>query len=343
MASIKLNYPDMFQQIKLSIFTGDHSAIYSMACAVACIAASFSLITWYNKMLNDPYGRLDMRAVVRTLIVLFLTCNFYSFVLVPFDSITHTVTKAISASVDKDPSGLWGKVNDVYSSIEDKTKEETLVGQFDAEMENNKSNTTVDALSYETSAVAESLAEATIQEGKKPGFFKRLWAGVKGFVSGKVGMVMNNVGNIISALISVIVKLVQYQHLPHHPGAYRPVRLCPVADAGLPEQHQRMDCPLHPDFLLVPDGGAHRLRELQAQGCHAYGLLECTEPLAAGIPAAPYRDGPGDADLPACRAADGLLDYLRKRCLRRKPRHCHHRAEGRDASWKIQIKRIDYE
>ena len=31
----------------LSIFTGDHSAIYSMACAVACIAASFSLITWY--------------------------------------------------------------------------------------------------------------------------------------------------------------------------------------------------------------------------------------------------------------------------------------------------------
>ena len=161
-------------------------------------------------MLNDPYGRLDMRAVVRTLIVLFLTCNFYSFVLVPFDSITHTVTKAISASVDKDPSGLWGKVNDVYSSIEDKTKEETLVGQFDAEMENNKSNATVDALSYETSAVAESLAEATIQEGKKPGFFKRLWAGVKGFVSGKVGMVMNNVGNIISALISVIVKLVQY-------------------------------------------------------------------------------------------------------------------------------------
>ena len=207
MASIKLNYPDMLQQIKLSIFTGDHSAIYSMACAVACIAASFSLITWYNKMLNDPYGRLDMRAVVRTLIVLFLTCNFYSFVLVPFDSITHTVTKAISASVDKDPSGLWGKVNDVYSSIEDKTKEETLVGQFDAEMENNKSNTTVDALSYETSAVAESLAEATIQEGKKPGFFKRLWAGVKSFVSGKVGMVMNNVGNIISALISVIVKL----------------------------------------------------------------------------------------------------------------------------------------
>lgn len=210
MAAIKLNYPDMLQQIKLSIFTGDHSAIYSMACAVACIAASFSLITWYNKMLNDPYGRLDMRAVIKTVIVLFLTCNFYSFVLVPFDSITHTVTKAVSASVDKDNSGLWGKVNEIYSSIEEKSKKETLTGQFEEEMSNNSSTTTVESLSYETSAVAESLAEATIQEGKKPGFFKRVWAGIKGFVSGKVGSVLNNVGNIISALISIIVKLVQY-------------------------------------------------------------------------------------------------------------------------------------
>ena len=210
MAAIKLNYPDMLQQIKLSIFTGDHSAIYSMACAVACIAASFSLITWYNKMLNDPYGRLDMRAVIRTLIVLFLTCNFYSFVLVPFDSITHTVTKAVSASVDQDASGLWGKVNEIYSSIEERSRKESLVGQFEEEMEGNNSTTTVESLSYETSAVAESLAEATIQEGKKPNFFKRVWAGIKGFVSGKVGSVLNNVGNILSALLSIIVKLVQY-------------------------------------------------------------------------------------------------------------------------------------
>ena len=210
MAAIKLNYPDMLQQIKLSIFTGDHSAIYSMACAVACIAASFSLITWYNKMLNDPYGRLDMRAVIRTLIVLFLTCNFYSFVLVPFDGVTHLVTKAVSASVDNDPSGLWGKVNEVYSSIEERNKKESLTGQFEEEMQRNTSNTTVEALSYETSAVAESLAEAAIQEGKRPGFFKRIWAGVKGFVSGKIGTVLDMAGNIISALLSIIVKLVQY-------------------------------------------------------------------------------------------------------------------------------------
>ena len=65
---IQLNYPEMLQDIKMSIFSGDHSGIYSLACAVACIAASFSLITWYNKMMNDPFGRLDVRSVVRTVI-----------------------------------------------------------------------------------------------------------------------------------------------------------------------------------------------------------------------------------------------------------------------------------
>ena len=120
---MKLNYPEMLQNIKMSIFTGDHSAVYSLACAIACIAAMVSLLWWYNKMLNDPYGRLDMRAIVRTGVVLFLTCNFYSFVLVPFDSITHIVTKAITASVDKDPSGIIGKVNEALAESERNDRE----------------------------------------------------------------------------------------------------------------------------------------------------------------------------------------------------------------------------
>ena len=210
MAGIKLNYPEMLQQIKMSIFTGDHSAIYSMACAVACIAASFSLITWYNKMMNDPFGRLDVRAVIKAAIILFLTCNFYSCVLVPFDGITHMVTKAVSASVDQNPSGLWGKVNEVYTAIEEKSKSETLLGQFDAEMEGKRSTTSVDELSLETSAVAESIAETNVQDGKRPGFFKKAWAFAKGFVSARVGNAVNNLGNILSVLLSIIVKLVQY-------------------------------------------------------------------------------------------------------------------------------------
>ena len=115
---MKLNYPDMLQNIKMSIFTGDHSGVYSLACAIACIAAMISLLWWYNKMLNDPYGRLDVRSIVRTGIILFLTCNFYSFVLVPFDSLTHWVTKAITASVDKDKAGLFGKINDALAESE---------------------------------------------------------------------------------------------------------------------------------------------------------------------------------------------------------------------------------
>lgn len=206
---IQLNYPEMLQEIKVSIFTGDHSGIYSLACAVACIAASFALIAWYNKMMNDPFGRLDVRSVIRTLIVLFLTCNFYSFVLMPLDSITYTITKGITASVDSDRDGIVGKVNELYASVEEHDKQ-SLVGQFEEEMGRESSPTDLDGLSYETSAIAESLVEAAIEKGEKPGFFKRFWSGVKGFVSAKIGLVVNNLGSILSVIISVLVKLMQY-------------------------------------------------------------------------------------------------------------------------------------
>ena len=173
---MRLNYPEMLQNIKMSIFTGNHSAVYSLACAIACIAAMISLLWWYNKMLNDPYGRLDVRSIVRTGIILFLTCNFYSFVLVPFDSITHTVSKAITASVDKDKSGLMGKINDALGESERNSRKESLTGQLEEEVSGGLSSTSDDSgASGETSYILESLTEDKVEGRQKPGFFKRVW------------------------------------------------------------------------------------------------------------------------------------------------------------------------
>lgn len=207
---IELNYPEMLQQIKLSIFTGDHSAIYSLARSIACIAASFALITWYNKMINDPYGRFDMRAIIRTMIVLLLTCNFYSFVLVPVDYLTHAVTKGITASVDGDRDGIFGMINELYAAVEAHQQQNSLAGRFEEETGKAQAATEVDGLSYESSAITESIVEATIEKGEKPGLLERLWAGAKGFAGARVGMVLNNVGNVLSAMLSVVVKLMQY-------------------------------------------------------------------------------------------------------------------------------------
>ena len=210
---IRLNYPDMLQNIKMSIFTGDHSGIYSLASAIACISAMVSLLWWYNTMLNDPYGRLDVRSIVRSGAILFLTCNFYSFVLVPFDSVTHYVTKGVSAYVDKDNTGLWGKVNEVYADVQNSRNKETLSGEFEEEMANSLSSATAEDTQStgESSSMLESLPEASVSApAKKPGFFKRLWEGLKMAVSVKVGSVINDVGTIISWAISILAKLVQY-------------------------------------------------------------------------------------------------------------------------------------
>ena len=208
---MKLNYPDMLQNIKMSIFTGDHSAVYSLACAIACIAAMISLLWWYNKMLNDPYGRLDVRSIVRTGIILFLTCNFYSFVLVPFDSLTHMVSKAITASVDKDKSGLMGKINDALGESERNSRKESLTGQLEEEVSGGLSSTSDDSgASGETSYILESLTEDKVEGRQKPVFFKRIWQGIQTAVSIKVGEVVDNVSTIISWIMSVAVKVVQW-------------------------------------------------------------------------------------------------------------------------------------
>ena len=85
----------VMEEIKRSVFTGDHSSVYMLACGVGCITALISLIWWYNKMLNDPFGRLDVSAVIKSCAVLLLTCNFYSFVLMPTDYMVGLLTKSM--------------------------------------------------------------------------------------------------------------------------------------------------------------------------------------------------------------------------------------------------------
>ena len=252
----KLNYPEMLQSIKMYIFTGDHSAVYSLACAIACIAAMVSLLWWYNKMLNDPYGRLDMRSIIRTAIVLFLTCNFYSFVLVPFDSITHYVAKAITASVDKDAAGLSGRILDALGETERKNQEESLGGQFEEEMSRSSSITSDDSgLSGETSFVLESLAESAIEGGRKQNIFQKAWNVVKTAVSVKVGSVVSGVATVLSWL-------------------------------RLREQYLHLGSAIYPDFFLDSDVGHRGLCELPCERCAGCGVLAGGARSPDGFPAA---------------------------------------------------------
>ena len=206
-----LNYIEILQQTKQTIFVGDHSAIYRIACAVACIAASFSLITWYNKMLNDPYGRLDMRSIIRAAIVLFLTCNFYSFVLVPFDHITYLVTKSLSASVDEKRKDAYS-VKEIIRQVEESRGEESFLGRFLSEMDSETSETSADGstLSFDTSAVMESEAEIRINDKPKKGLGAKIWQGMKDAFSAIVSFPVYSAGSVISLAVSFLTKIVQW-------------------------------------------------------------------------------------------------------------------------------------
>ena len=212
MAAYRLNYPEMLQQIKLSLFTGDHSGIYSLCCAVACIACSFALITWYNKMMNDPYGRLDVRAIIRAVIILFLTCNFYTFVLVPFDHITYLVTRGLSASVDEHHGEAYDWKDIIRQVEESRGGEESFLTQFIKDMDKEATETSADGtnLSFNSSSVLESEAETAIEQTKKTPLGRKIWLTLKDFVSARMAMPVAALGSVLAGVVSALVKIVQW-------------------------------------------------------------------------------------------------------------------------------------
>lgn len=214
---MNLNYPDMYRSIKLSLFTGDLGAVYSLACAVACIGALLSLLWWYNRYMNDPFPRLDMRSVVRCGALLLLTCNFHTFVLVPLDSVTYFVTKGITAYVDSDPAGLTGALSEAMREVEEGNRRESLAGSLEDELSEGLSSEAVDDgddLSGETSPLLESLTDSRVGDGSAPSgrvpWYGKLWEGMKLALSMKMGETVENTATLLSWILSLLLKLVRY-------------------------------------------------------------------------------------------------------------------------------------
>mgnify|MGYP003295393572 CR=1 FL=1 len=111
-------YIEIFNALKSSFFMGSHFALYMLACGVACIVSCFALISWYNHWQNDPYGLLDVKAIIRIVTILLLGCNFYPMVMIPLDSVTSIVTRGITVSVKEDKASMESKLKQAYQDVE---------------------------------------------------------------------------------------------------------------------------------------------------------------------------------------------------------------------------------
>ena len=208
---MELSYIKLLDNIKMSLFSGDHSGIYMLVCAAACICASFSLISWYNKMLNEPYGQLDMSAVIRTVAILILICNFYSLVLIPFDFMTTTLTRGLTAYVDDDKSGMTGQIASLFESVETEYANTTLSGEFRSSVASETADTADDSgFSYGSNALVESQAETEISSPETTGFLGKCWEIIRTAATFTLGTPVMNLSTTLSWLISIIVKIAQY-------------------------------------------------------------------------------------------------------------------------------------
>ena len=205
------NYIDMIIKLKEQFFTGDNSGIYSLACAIACICAAFTLIIWYNQMMNDPWGMFDLKGIIHIILPLFLVCNFNTLVLGPVDGLTSIVCKGITASVSQNRESLQAKISGAYASVENAIKGNTMRGQFEEMVESGSSQTSLDnGASGNSNAVFESNVETAIDEGEKPGFWKKVWGAIKGGVQDAMGFPYKAISTILSWAMSCIVDLVRF-------------------------------------------------------------------------------------------------------------------------------------
>ena len=205
------SYLDLMMKLKSQFFIGDHAAFYSLACAVACIMAAFALIGWYNHMMNDPWGMFDLKSLLRIILPIALVCNFYNLVLMPLDGLTTIVTKGISASVSQDSEGLQGQINEAYMAVENAIKGNTMRGQFEEMVESGSSQTSLDnGATGNSNSVFESNVETAIDEGEKPGFWKKVWGAIKGGVQDAMGFPYKAISTVLSWVMSCIVDLVRF-------------------------------------------------------------------------------------------------------------------------------------
>lgn len=206
-----MNYLELLDSIKWGIFTGDMSGLYMLARGIACICACVSLIWWYNKYMNDPFAQLDIRAIIKALAILALTWNFYNVVLMPFDHLTTALTRGITAFVECDRKGLNDRYGELMRSIEEEKKTNTLQGEFEQMMQNEVSDTTeTSGMSYGTSSFLESQAESTISQGEEMGFWEQLWESIKMGVTMIYSIPVTHSTSLLSWVISLVVKFVQY-------------------------------------------------------------------------------------------------------------------------------------
>lgn len=206
-----VNYLEVINELKQQIFTGDHQAIYTMACALACMTASFALVLWYNHWRTDPWGMFDLKTLIRILGTLIVVCNFHTLVLMPLDSMTSLFTKGINASVTTDPASMQTKLNNAYASVENAVKNNTMRGVFEQYLESDSNVTTLeDGVSGGSNSVLESTVEQSIAQGEEPGFWEKAWDTAKsamGFVS---GFTYSAVSNVLSWLLSAAVDVVRF-------------------------------------------------------------------------------------------------------------------------------------
>lgn len=206
------NFFESMQEIKMDLFIGDMAFIHDISKGVACIFASFALVSFYNKYCFSPMQRFNMKSLLRIFVVLLCVCNFNTVVLLPLDGVTHNVSRGFTAYVNSHESSLDSRIARVFGYIEDTVKEKTFLGEFEDEIGEmtTMSSAGESGASYETNPVAEAEASVSAEMQDKEPLWERWWEQLKSTASTVMGAPVTVTSSVLAWVISILIKVVRF-------------------------------------------------------------------------------------------------------------------------------------
>lgn len=196
----------------MDLFVGDMAFIHDISKGLACMFASFAILSFFNRYHFAPTHRFSMKSLLRILVVLMCVCNFNDLVLLPLDGITHNVSRGFTAYVDGHESSLDSRLARVFGDIEDAVRHGTLLGGYEDEI--SEMNTLASAgesgASYETGPVAEAEASVSAERQDRQPLWERCWEQLKATASAVMGSPVTVTTSVLAWVISVLIKVVRF-------------------------------------------------------------------------------------------------------------------------------------
>ena len=197
------NFFSGMDKIKEDLFLGDHSDLYDIFLAAACIIVAVALIR-ISKDLTSGESDKSLWDLVKLIFLTLLVCNFTSFVLLPLDNVTSLVSQGIKANFEVESADRYIRY---FKNSKDKSSDESLLSRMRKRSRENGTTESVKDFSLESNMEGLADVESAISGEGGRTFGDKALAVLKSFVFSHFKVEATSTSIVVTGLCDIIMNL----------------------------------------------------------------------------------------------------------------------------------------